>query len=410
MNNCILKGRIIDGNGGIPIEKGIVIVENGIITAVGNESEFQLDENIPVLETDDGSIMPGFIDCHTHLASIGMMPEKLFLKPKYDSLLEAVADAKKLLEAGFTSSREMSEFGPALKRAINNGFIPGPKLFVSGKLISSTSGHGDVCSLIDLDYVQKQNTIAYLADGVQECLKGVRMQFREGADFIKTCSTGGVMSNSDEPDTSEFSFEELSVMVQEAERHNTYVASHSQGTQGILKALKAGIKSIEHGIFLNEECVELMVKNDVTYCPTISILKSIVDNPNDVPEYAYRKGLIAIQSHQKSVQLAKKAGVRIVLGSDFLGGDSLATAFGGQGIEFVNLVNYGLSPMEAIVAGTKNGARLLKKSKEIGTIEVGKKADIVMVKGNPLKDIKILANAERIKFVIQDGEIVKEHK
>ncbi len=408
MSGYIIKGRVIDGNGGLPIEKGVVVVENGRITCVCEQKDFSTDMALPVIELENGTILPGFIDCHTHLSSIGMMPEKLFLKPKYDSLLEAVGDAKKLLEAGFTSAREMCEFGPYLKRAIAKGAIPGPKLFVSGKLLSSTSGHGDVYSALPYDFVQKQNTIAYLVDGVDECLKGVRMMFREGADFIKTCSTGGVMSNSDTPDTSEFSFEELRAMVEEAERHDTYVASHSQGTAGILKALKAGIKCIEHGTFLNEECVELMVKNDCTYCPTVSILQAILANPDDVPDYAYKKGLYAMEGHKKSVEMAREAGVRIALGTDFLGGDSQATPFGKQGIEFAAMVGYGLTPMEAIVAGTKNAAYLIKKSKEVGTLEAGKAADIVLVAGNPLEDIRLLADAENIKVVMQDGVIVKQ--
>ena len=407
MDSYILKGRVIDGNGGAPIEKGVVMVEDGRISIVCNENEFRSDSPLPVISIPNGTIMPGFIDCHTHLTSIGMMPEKIFLRPKYDMLLEAVSDAKKLLEAGFTSAREMCEFGPYLKKAINNGRIPGPKLFVSGRLLSSTSGHGDTCTQVPLEYVQAQNTIAYLVDGVDACLRGARMMFREGADFIKSCSTGGVMSVADDPNTSEFSFEELRVMVEEAERHNTYVATHSQGTGGVLKALKAGVKSIEDGIYLNEECVELMIKNDVTYDPTISILKAILSNPDEVPPYAYRKGCIAAENHLKSVALAHSAGVRMVLGSDFLGGDSEATAFGKQGIEFVSLVEAGLTPMEAIVAGTKNGAHLIKKSEETGTLDIGKTADIVVVEGDPLSDISILANADNVKLVMQDGHIRK---
>lgn len=407
MGGYVFKGRIIDGNGGKPIERGVVAVENGRISAVCREGEFRTDARLTEISMPDAAIMPGFIDCHTHLTSIGMMPEKLFLRPKYDMLLEAVGDAKKLLEAGFTSAREMGEFGPYLKRAIARGSIPGPKLFVSSRLLSSTSGHGDTCSLIPLEYVQEHNTIAYLVDGMDECLKGARLMFREGADFIKSCSTGGIMSYGDEPDTSEFSLEELRAMVEEAERHNTYVATHSQGTKGILKALRAGVKSIEHGIFLDEECVELMVKNDVTYDPTVSILRLILANPDEVPPYAYRKGRLAAERHVESVRMAREAGIRIVLGTDFLGGDSEATAFGKQGMEFVSLVEAGLTPMEAIVAGTKNGAHLIKKSAEVGTLEAGKIADIVLVDGDPLRDISILADAANIRLVMQDGIIKK---
>lgn len=407
MNSFILKGRVIDGNGGTPIEKGVVVVENGTIALVCPENEFRPTYTLPEISVPNGTILPGFIDCHTHLAGIGMMVERVFLRPKYDMLLEAVRDAGRMLNAGFTSAREMCEFGPYLKTAINKGYIEGPKLFVSGRLLSSTSGHGDTCSQLPLEYVREHSTISYLVDGVDECIRGARMMFREGADFIKSCSTGGVMSTADTPDTSEFSFEELRAMVEEAERHDTYVATHSQGTVGVLKALKAGVKSIEHGMFLNEECVELMVKNDVTYVPTISILKLILANPEEVPPYAYKKGLYAATKHMESIEMARKAGVRIALGSDFLGGDSGSTVFGTQGIEFVSMVEAGLTPMEAIMAGTKNGAVLLKNSDHVGTLEAGKCADIVLVDGDPLADISILADANRVRVVIQNGIIKK---
>lgn len=408
----IFKGRIIDGNDGEVIEKGVVVVENDQIKIVCQETEFTMPENldnVKIIEKDDCTILPGFIDCHIHLNSIGMNPIRLFLKNKYTLLMEGISDAKKMLDAGFTSAREMSEFGPYLKSAIESGLIAGPKLFVSGKLLSSTSGHGDACSYLPYNYTQEKNTIAYLVDGIDECIKGTRMNFREGADFIKTCSTGGILSSGDEPDACEFSYEELKAMVDEAQRHNTYVASHSQGNKGIYEALKAGIKSIEHGIFLDERCIELMVKNNCMYVPTLSILKIVCVNPNEVPEYAYKKAMLAIEGHNKSVELARKAGILIGLGSDFLGGDSKTTEYGTQGIEFSSLVEAGLTPMEAIMAGTKNASSIIKKSKEVGTIEADKKADIVLVDGNPLNNIKILADKNNVKVVMQNGNIVKNN-
>jgi len=403
----VLKGRVIDGTGTFPIEKGIVAFEGNKIKTVCKESEFSMPEGAQVREIKDGTIMPGFIDCHCHLISIGMDTLKTYTRHNYTELIESVADAKKMLDAGFTSARDMGLFGPYLKEAINRGVITGPRLTVSSRLLSTTSGHGDMYPF-PLDYARDQNTVAYLIDGPEDCYKGVRMMFREGADFIKICSTGGVMSAGDSPEDSEFSPEELKVIVEEAKRHHTYVATHAQGTRGIKDALLAGIESVEHGIFLDEECVDLMVKMDATLVPTVSIIKIICANPEGVPPYAYEKGIQGIKAHEKSIQMAYKAGIRLVLGSDFLGGDSDLTPFGKQGVEFVNLVGVGLSPMDAIVAGTKNGAFLMRMEDEIGTLEKEKLADIVVVEGNPLEKIDILAKADNIKLVIKDGKIVKD--
>lgn len=403
----VLKGRVIDGTGAEPIEKGIVAIEDDKIIVVCAEGEFSAPEDAEILEVEDGTILPGFIDCHCHLASIGMDTMKTYTRHNYTELIEAVADAGKMLDAGFTSARDMGLFGPYLKDAIARGIIPGPRLTVSSRLLSITSGHGDMYPF-PLDYGESQNTVAYLVDGPEACYRGVRMMFREGADFIKICSTGGVMSTGDVCEDSEFSPEELRVIVEEAKRHHTYVASHAHGTRGIKDALKAGVMSIEHGMFLDEECVDLMSKMDATLVPTLSILKLICAHPEEVPPEAYQKGLQGIESHTNSVKMAYEAGIRLALGSDFLGGDSALTAFGKQGLEFVSLAEAGVMPMDAIIAGTRNGSHLMKMADRIGTLEKGKLADVVLVAGNPLEAIEVLAEPRNIKIVIQGGRLKKD--
>lgn len=398
---------MLDGTGKAPIEKGIVTIEGDRIAFAGREAEYAIPAGAEVRKVEGGTILPGFIDCHCHLASIGMDTMKTYVRSNYTQLIEAVADAKKMLDAGFTSARDMGLFGPYLKDAIHRGIIPGPRLTVSSRLLTVTGGHGDMYPF-PLDFAERQNPVAVLVDGPEACYKAVRMMFREGADFIKICSTGGVMSAGDVSEDSEFSPEELKVIVEEAKRHRTYVASHAQGTKGIKDALKAGVTSIEHGFFLDEECIDLMLKLDATYDPTLSILKIICANPDGVPPYAYEKGMKGIEAHEKAFQMAYKAGVRIVLGSDFLGGDTDLAPFGKQGIEFVNLVAAGMTPMDAIVAGTKNGARLMMMQDDIGTLETGKLADLVVVAGNPLTNIEVLAAPEKIKLVMKDGKIEKE--
>jgi imidazolonepropionase-like amidohydrolase len=240
-----------------------------------------------------------------------------------------------------------------------------------------------------------------LVDGPESCYKAVRNQFRAGADFIKIFNTGRTKFK-----TPQFSPEELKIIVEEAARHETYVSVHAHVPHAVLDALKAGCKCIEHGYFMDDECIELMAKMDATLDPTLYILKTFND-------YKVKRGVTAQktadesrESHATIVQKAKKAGIRIVLGSDFIGYDHEESQYGYNAREFIELVDAGLSPMEAIIAGTRNGAYLMLRD-DIGTLESGKLADIVLVEGDPLKDISVLSDPDNIKVVVKDGMFYK---
>ncbi|MBN1318482.1 MAG: amidohydrolase family protein, partial [Anaerolineales bacterium] len=257
-----------------------------------------------------------------------------------------------------------------------------------------------------IEYSQQQSTIGYLVDGVDECIKGARMQFREGAEFIKICATGGVSSIIDGIHDTQFSFKEVRAIVEEAERHDTYVAAHCTGNAGTLQALQAGVLSIEHGIFLDERCVELMVKNDATLVTTLSIAFGLPNMKGKVPDHIYEKGCMCADASRKSVEMARKAGIRLALGTDF--SNSKNTPYAENGKEFKAIVSGGFSPMEAIKIGTVNGAHLMKMSDKIGTLEKGKLADVVIVQGNPLEDIEVLAHKDNVKAVFKNGVLEKK--
>jgi len=403
MSTFTIRGRIIDGISDTALEDGLVVVEGDRIGYVGKETDHPLPPDAMSITIENGTILPGFIDCHAHLVGDPSGGGGLTNLTEHDRLLNAAADLKILLDAGFTSIRDMSAFGPALRRAVDRGALRGPHIMPGGKVLSPTAGHVDHVRL-PIDVVQNHSLVGYLVDGVDECLKGVRMQFREGAEFIKICATGGVSSIGDELDDVQFSEEELRVIVAEAARHGTYVAAHCSGTAGTYQALCAGVGCIEHGIALDERCIEIMIKKNIPLVTTLYVSMLVADS-GLYPEHMTRKAKIAARSHVKSLMMARDAGIRIALGTDF--SNSKNTPYAGNGREFVSIVKAGFTPMEAIKIGTINGAHVMKRASITGSLERGKLADIVVVKGNPLDDISLLAHADNIKVVLKGGVLEK---
>ena len=247
----------------------------------------------------------------------------------------------------------MGRFGKHLKLAMEKGTIKSPRIMPGGRVMSPSAGHVDLETDIPVDVYNEKSLIGYLADGVEGCLKGVRQMFREGAEFIKICATGGVSSAVDKLDDVQFSDEELRVIVEEAARHGTYVAAHCSGTAGTLQALKAGVRCIEHGIMLDEECIRLMKENDVTLVTTLSISLGISDMAG-LPEYMMKKAQNVKEYSMRSFAMAREAGIRVALGTDY--SNTKNTPFREIGKEFYSLTRCGYTPMEAIKAGTINGA------------------------------------------------------
>jgi len=403
-----IKGRIITCSNDEIIDRGLIVVNNEVIEYVGHENNYSLPEDCRIIAYDeDTTIMPGFIDCHTHLTGTESNKFGYGNADNFDRLINASKHIGTLLDAGFTTIRDMSLFGPALKRGVERGYIRGPRIFPGGRILGITSGHSDDNTFFPLDFIQRENPIGYLVDGVDECLKGARLQFRQGAEFIKISATGGVSSMSDGLDDIQFSAEEIKTIVEEAKRHGTYVAAHCSGTAGTYQALAAGVTSIEHGIKLDNKCIELMVKNNATLVPTISISLEIASYKG-LPPYMIEKGKKCAEEHLKSIEMARKANIKIAYGTDF--SNSVNTPYIKNGREFKSLVHAGLTPLEAIKAATVNSAHLVKMEKIIGVLEKGKIADIVVARGNPLEDISVLEDSTNILMVIKNGIIEKHTK
>ena len=397
-----ILGRVIDSISDEALENGMVLVENDRITYVGEQKETLISKEMERIDAKGGTIMPGFIDAHIHLS--GTESVHFVDSSPFACLLTAVKDLSDLVDAGVTGVRDMSLFGKHLKEAVEYGNIKGPRIMPGGRVLSVSAGHCDFDTNRTVEEANKNDLTGYLVDGVEECLKGVRQQFRDGAEFIKICATGGVSSAVDNVNDVQFSMEELKVMIEEAARHGTYVTAHCTGTAGTLQALKAGIGCVEHGVMLDEECIKIMKEKNIPLVTTLSVALGIADMKN-LPDFMMKKAVSVKESAMHSFQMAHEAGIRVALGTDY--SNSQNTPFKQIGKEFYSLTRCGYTPMEAIKAGTINGAYLMRKDREIGSLEVGKLADLVVVDGNPLEDIRCLSDADHVKLVMIGGNVVK---
>jgi imidazolonepropionase-like amidohydrolase len=392
---AFVRGRILIGNGRV-FERGSVLVGGERILKV-SEKEISMPKEARRIDLEGRSLLPGIIDSHVHLCLDGS-PDPvgaLIREPDPIITLKAAEFARRTLLAGVTTIRDMGGKGGidlGLRTAIRSGLIPGPRMLASGRLICMTGGHGW--------------QFGREADSPDEVRKAAREQIRAGADIVKLMATGGVMTPDVEPGSEQLTEEELRAGIQEAHKAGRRTATHAMGTQGILNALRAGIDSIEHGVFLNEEAVSLMVKKNVPLIPTLSALYHIEKKgiASGIPAFAVEKTLRLKPFHLESVRMAREAGVQVATGTD------AGTPFNMHGEnsgELMRLVEVGHSPMEALQAATQIAAKVIGWENDLGTIEEGKLADLIVVEGNPLEDIGLLLKAEAISLVMQGGKIVK---
>ena len=310
----ILYGRLIDSISDFPTEDGMVAVEGEQIAYAGARGCFPVPEGAEVYEIQNGTILPGFIDAHAHL--VGSESVHKSGDTPYDLLLTTVRDLRDLVDAGFTGVRDMSAFGRPLKDAIKKGNIKGPRIMVGGKVLSISSGHCDFDTSLSVEESNAKSLISHMMDGPEACLRGVREQFREGAEFIKICATGGVSSAIDDFNDQEFSEEELKVIIGEARRHNTYVTAHCTGTAGTKAALKAGIGCVEHGVMLDEECCRIMKENGVPLVTTLAVALGLSDMKG-LPDYMMEKAKKIRGCSMNSFRLAHDYGLTVALGTDY---------------------------------------------------------------------------------------------
>jgi imidazolonepropionase-like amidohydrolase len=406
----IRNGTLIDGNGGPPIPNAAVLIEDNRLRAVGPAQTISIP-NSTVTEIDGGGgfILPGFIDTHVHLMLEGVNLVRDIQAPFSLRFFNAVQYMRRTIEAGITSVRDAGGADAGVKQAVESGVVLGPRMQISISVLTITGGHGDgwMRSGMDFDlFPAYPGFPASRVDGVDDCRRKVREVLRAGADIIKICSTGGVLSPTDHPEFTQFSPEELDVIVREAAyRRGVKVMAHAQGAEGIKNAVRAGIHSIEHGIFLDDEAIDLMLEHGTFLVPTLLAPIAVLEagEKGGMPDYGVRKARETIEAHSDSISRAHKAGVKIAMGTD-----AGVMPHGTNLRELGLMVNIGMTPMQAIVATTKVAAECLGWQDRVGTLEPGKLADVVIAKPDPLKDIRSLEKVENIVVVMKDGKIVKD--
>jgi imidazolonepropionase-like amidohydrolase len=394
--------KVITGTGSEPIDDGVIVVEGNTIREVGPKSGVKLPAGAYELDLGKVTLMPGMIDAHAHILGVRSYSSAETITTPHDLLvLRAAEDCLKLLKAGFTTVRDCgSSIALSLKRAINSDVIPGPNLYVAGRPLSQTAGHGDEHYLPRAEVI-KQGVL--LCDGPDDCRRAARETLRDGADLIKVSTSGGVGSEKDNPWDPQFTVEEIKAITYEAHVVGKRVATHAQGAQGIKNAIIGGVDTVEHGFFLDDECIRLMLEHGIYYVPTfalVEVYKRAISNPYDMPEYRLRKQKMCIEAMPRSLMMAYKAGVKIATGPDYFG--AALREHGDNADELLAMVKYGMKPMDVIVAATKNGAECIGIQDKVGTLAEGKTADIIALQGDPLQEIEAV---KKVCFVMKGGSV-----
>lgn len=407
MSTAVRCGTFIDGHGGDPIRGVTLVFEGHTITAIDPSGAVPRDVET-VIDAQHLTVMPGLIDSHVHLSSSTWGVQERLLTPYSLTVAHALNHARITLESGFTTVRDASGTPRGVKMAIEEGLFPGPRVRIAVSALSQTGGHGDSTmpngAAIRPTNSEMPHTVV---DGIDAVRRAARELIRAGADQIKVHTSGGVMSPNDEPGATGFSPDEIAAIVYEAAAAGKTVMAHAQATQGIKNAVLGGIQSIEHGIYLDEEVIDEMKRRGTFLVPTLVaplwVVRRAESDPTSVPPYALRKAREVIADHVASYRLAVERGVRVAMGTD--------TGVGPHGTnaeELERMIDGGvMTPMQAIVASTRTAAECCRVGHLTGTLEVGKRADIVGVDGDPLVDIRVLQDRARLPLIIANGRPFK---
>jgi imidazolonepropionase-like amidohydrolase len=387
--------RVLDGLGGL-YERATLVVRGGLLAAVAGGARAPVPRDAAIVDGRGLTVLPGLIDCHVHLGLGGDADavRTILEESAGVTLLKAARFARLTLDAGFTTIRDVGYRDHlifALRQSIQAGTIPGPRILAAGLAVCMTGGHAR--------FIGRQ------ADGPTEVVKAVREQLAAGADVIKFIASGGVLTPGTSPDCAQMNLEELTAGMAEARRAGRRVAAHAHGAEGMKNAIRAGAHSIEHATLMDEEAADLMARHGVFMVPTLSALATTAEGGLGcgIPESAVNKARTIRARHEASFKRAHRSGIPVALGTD------AGTPFNHHGEnaqELERMVALGMTPMEAIVAATSAAARLLGIDQEVGAIEAGKRADLLLVEGDPLKRIALLRDRAKIAGVMQAGRFV----
>jgi imidazolonepropionase-like amidohydrolase len=411
--------RLIDGSGAEPVDDATVVVSGASIASVTVGRTVERD--ITAIDGSGMTLIPGIVDAHCHLGGASAPDEDGWvLESDTYQAIASVHQARAMLAHGVTSVRDISVHGPHLKRAVRDGLMDGPRIVPCWRGLSRRGGHGDASAVSD-EMVRRSHPWGIVADGPEEVRRVTREIIKRGSENIKVWASGGGLHENESEDAQHYSFEELRIMVEEARYVHLPVAAHCECAPAARDAVRAGVSSVEHGEELDAETIELMARNDVSLVPTLVLLRQWFAWSGDFGGYygrpyvpgggelpTDRDGLIRIHHERLSANLmaAKGAGIRIGVGSDSFSTE--LTPFGAQTLREVHeLVTAGMSEMEALVAATRAGAEILRLAGITGTVEQGKRADLVLLGSDPLDDITRV-NPENMLLIMADGRVVKD--
>ena len=405
-DTLIYAGRLIDGKAATAAKDKTIVIRDGRFVEIADGFK-KAAEGDTVIDLKSKTVMPGLIDLHVHLTHEGSQQsyvEALRLNPG-DFAIRSVVYAERTLLAGFTTVRNLGDsdnLSIALRNAINGGWVKGPRIYTAGKSIATTGGHADPTNGMRAELQGDPGPEDGVINGAADAMKAVRQRYKDGADLIKVTATGGVLSYAKNGQNPQVTEGELRTIVETAHDYGFTVAAHAHGAEGIKRAVKAGVDSIEHGTYLDDEGIALMKQNGTWLVPTLLAGEFVGEKAKIdgyFPEIVRVKAAATGPLMKATFAKAVKAGVKIAFGTD-----TGVSPHGQNGREFALMVEGGMTPMKAIQAATQIAAKVLQVD-DIGTVEAGKKADLVAVDGDPLANIKLL---ESVTFVMKDGVVYKQ--
>lgn len=413
MSTAIVGGRLIDGSGSDPVESACVVIEDGHVVAAGPERSVKVPEGATILDAAGRTILPGFIDTHVHSTYRARdMRTHLMTSPTYN-VLKSIEIIRETLASGITTVREMGGADAGFRQAIADGIIDGPRMLISIGMITQSGGHGDTWLPANV-YLEKRAWLPrMIADGPDSMRRLVRETLMKGADFIKICATGGITSASDNWDEPQFTVEEIATAVYEAKAKHKTVAAHAYCVEGIRNALDGGIYSLEHGWFIDEGCIDQMLRQGTWWVPTLALVPRGMEERRNNPAWAKQQLSKEDVKEQEIYDLmlaqipvwkeAVRRGVNIAMGTD----QSHRLLVGENMVDLRFMVDWlGMTPMQVIVASTSNAARCIRQPK-LGLLQPGYIADVLVMDGDPLDDITIMEDRSRLHLIMKEGRAFK---